>query len=158
MFNLVKQFMKMFNAVKQSWKTALNICGTLLNAVKQIYRMHVKNKFIGFRLSFENYLKTISLAERLGVSISDLVLSSLLPEINKQENILYFTKPVEQNGNAEKHITDLPEREPDSSNKEDIAVVAPLNNPTDVSSNHSSAQVLALSQKRLNECKNLKTI
>lgn len=45
-----------------------------------------KNKYLGFRIAHADYMQTLQVAERLGVSISDFILSALLPHINKVEN------------------------------------------------------------------------
>ncbi len=45
----------------------------------------IKRKFIGFRLSYLNYLRIIHSAQQAGVSISDFIISNLLPLIDKNE-------------------------------------------------------------------------
>lgn len=47
--------------------------------------MESKNKYIGFRLTYADYMSTIETAGRLNVSVSDFILSVLLPAINKDE-------------------------------------------------------------------------
>ncbi len=44
-----------------------------------------KNKYLGFRIGFNDYVKTIEMAQRSGVSITDFILSILLPKINNTD-------------------------------------------------------------------------
>ena len=45
--------------------------------------MEKKNKYIGFRIGYTDYMLTLQAAEQVGVSITDYLLSILLPQINK---------------------------------------------------------------------------
>jgi hypothetical protein len=47
--------------------------------------MEKKNKFLGFRVSYSDYMLTLQESERLGVSITDFLSSILLKQINKTD-------------------------------------------------------------------------
>ena len=42
-----------------------------------------KNKYLGFRIGYADYMQTLEAAGRSGVSVTDFILSVLLPAINK---------------------------------------------------------------------------
>lgn len=46
----------------------------------------LKNKYIGFRLPFNQYIQVIKTAQESGVSISDYILSLLTPSINRADS------------------------------------------------------------------------
>ena len=47
--------------------------------------MERKNKYLGFRIGYADYMQTLEVAGRAGVSVTDFILSVLLPAINKVE-------------------------------------------------------------------------
>ena len=60
-----------------------------------------KDKFIGFRLNWDSYLSAITTAQQRGVSVSDLMLSLLIPVISNNAPVI----DVKQNV---KHLSTTP--------------------------------------------------
>lgn len=60
--------------------------------------MQKKNKYLGFRISYTDYMKTIEVAQNAGVSITDFVKSILLPVINGKD----FKQPLKDENDTPK--------------------------------------------------------
>ena|ERR1700757_5326774 len=56
-----------------------------------------KDKYLGFRIAYPDYMQVLEVTNRLGVSITDFILSLLLPAINKTSiNQVEKTEPVKE--------------------------------------------------------------
>jgi len=72
-----------------------------------------KKKYIGIRVSYDDYMSVITHAQNLGVTITDFLMSLILPVIDKQ------VKPTIKKG-----LTSLPEKE--------LALIIQENNPVEL--------------------------
>lgn len=64
--------------------------------------MDRKTKYLGFRLHFNDYVKTIEAAQKAGVSITDFILSLLSQKINqKTDSIISLEKPKKESAKNE---------------------------------------------------------
>jgi|GEM_PF-5784931 len=69
--------------------------------------MEKKNKFLGFRISYTDYMLTLQSAEQLGVTVSDFILSILLPKINPidvKQSVQSDNKPGQVNDEPESNV------------------------------------------------------